>query len=160
MPEPINSETLLDLYERMFTISRQFEERAIAEFKAGTLPGFIHASVGQEAIPVGVCAHLTTDDAITSTHRGHGHLIAKGGDVRGMFAELYGKETGLCRGRGGSMHIIGIALSGSSGLTESSAGASRSPLGPLSPSSCKVRTTSSSPSSATERSTSARFMRL
>jgi len=117
MPDPINPETLLDLYARMFTI-RQFEERAITEFKAGTLPGFIHASVGQEAIPVGVCAHLTTEDAITSTHRGHGHLIAKGGDIRGMFAELYGKETGLCRGRGGSMHIMdrAVGILGANGI--------------------------------------------
>jgi acetoin:2,6-dichlorophenolindophenol oxidoreductase subunit alpha len=117
MPDPINTDTLLDLYERMFTI-RQFEERAITEFKAGTLPGFIHASVGQEAIPVGVCAHLTTEDAITSTHRGHGHLIAKGGDIGGMFAELYGKETGLCRGRGGSMHIMdrAVGILGANGI--------------------------------------------
>lgn len=108
---------LLHYYEQMLTI-RQFEERAIDEFKAGSLPGFIHASVGQEAVPVGVCAHLATEDAITSTHRGHGHLIAKGGDLRGMFAELYGKETGLCRGRGGSMHIMqrSVGILGANGI--------------------------------------------
>jgi TPP-dependent pyruvate/acetoin dehydrogenase alpha subunit len=117
MSTQIEPATLLDLYERMFAI-RQFEERSIAEFKAGTLPGFIHASVGQEAIPVGVCGHLRADDAITSTHRGHGHLIAKGCDIHGMFAELYGKETGLCRGRGGSMHIMdrAVGILGANGI--------------------------------------------
>jgi pyruvate dehydrogenase E1 component alpha subunit len=74
--------------------------------------------VGQEAVPVGVCAQLSPEDVITSTHRGHGHLIAKGGDVAGMFAELFGKDSGLCRGRGGSMHIMerGVGILGANGI--------------------------------------------
>lgn len=117
MRTPTDSVALLGHYERMYAI-RQFEEYSIAEFKAGKLPGFLHPSVGQEAVPVGICAQLRPDDVITSTHRGHGHLIAKGGDIRGMFAELYAKETGLCRGRGGSMHIMerSVGILGANGI--------------------------------------------
>lgn len=95
---------LLWLYRTMVTI-RMFEERVKKEFGKGDMPGFVHSYAGEEAIAAGVCAHLDDDDYITSTHRGHGHCIAKGCDLSSMLAELYGRETGLCKGRGGSMHI-------------------------------------------------------
>src|SRR5436305_12828629 len=98
---------LLRLYEQMETI-RQFEERAGREFAAGKVPGFVHLYAGEEAVAVGVCSHLTDDDFITSHHRGHGHCIAKGVDVRAMVAELLGRESGACRGKGGSMHIADV----------------------------------------------------
>jgi pyruvate dehydrogenase E1 component alpha subunit len=90
------------------TLIRQFEERMIKEFMAGNIPGFVHTYDGQEAVGVGVCSHLTDDDIIGSTHRGHGHCIAKGCDVEGMILEIMGKEGGLCNGKGGSMHIADI----------------------------------------------------
>jgi acetoin:2,6-dichlorophenolindophenol oxidoreductase subunit alpha len=97
-------EALIWMYRTMATI-RAFEERVAREFRTGEIPGFVHAYVGQEGVAAGVCANLTGADLITSTHRGHGHCIAKGCELRGMMAEIYGRETGLCRGRGGSMHI-------------------------------------------------------
>ena len=100
---------LIDLYRRMFLI-RQFELRAIHERRGGLIPGFIHSCVGQEATAVGACAALRSDDVITSTHRGHGHLIAKGGDPRYMMAELAGRSTGYCGGKGGSLHIADFDL--------------------------------------------------
>jgi pyruvate dehydrogenase E1 component alpha subunit len=102
-------ELLVDLYRRMVLI-REFELRAIAEREAGLIPGFIHACIGQEAAAVGACAALRSDDVIASTHRGHGHLLAKGGDPRQMMAELAGRTTGYCLGRGGSLHIADLAL--------------------------------------------------
>ncbi len=84
---------------------RLFETRVEELFKAGKLPGFVHTYLGQEAIAAGVCETLRDADYITSTHRGHGHAIAKGIELSGIMAELYGKETGTCRGRGGSMHV-------------------------------------------------------
>src|SRR5436305_2569253 len=98
---------LLRLYEKMETI-RQFEERAGREFAARKIPGFVHLYAGEEAVAVGVCIHLTDDDFITSHHRGHGHCIAKGVDVREMVAELLGREAGACHGKGGSMHIADV----------------------------------------------------
>jgi len=95
----------LEAYRRMERV-RRFETKAVELFRAGELPGFIHPSVGQEATSVGMTFDLGPDDSITSTHRGHGHVISKGAALDRMFAELYGKETGFCRGRGGSMHII------------------------------------------------------
>jgi len=92
------------MYRRMLTI-RRFEERAAELYRATRIPGFLHLSIGQEATAVGACWPLDDRDVVTSTHRGHGHCIAKGLDVEGMFAELMGKETGTCKGRGGSMHI-------------------------------------------------------
>ncbi len=100
----IKKETLLWMYERMQLI-RTFENRVKVEFAKGKIPGFVHLYAGEEAVAVGVCAHLTDADYLTSTHRGHGHCIAKGVDVRGMMAELFGKATGTCKGKGGSMHI-------------------------------------------------------
>src|ERR687884_230259 len=95
---------LLDMYERMVQI-RTFEDTASKKFAAGKIPGFVHLYAGEEAVAVGVCAHLRDSDYITSTHRGHGHCIAKGVDVNAMMAEIFGKATGACKGKGGSMHI-------------------------------------------------------
>lgn len=95
---------LLRAYRQMKTI-REFEERLHKEIMTGEIAGFTHLYSGQEAVAVGVCEHLDADDLIVSTHRGHGHCIAKGCDVKGMMAEIYGRATGLGKGKGGSMHI-------------------------------------------------------
>jgi acetoin:2,6-dichlorophenolindophenol oxidoreductase subunit alpha len=100
----LNKETLLDLYSRMKLI-REFEEHARDLYSRAVIGGILHLSVGQEAVAAGVCAALGRDDYITSTHRGHGHCLAKGGEPKRMFAELFGKIDGYCRGKGGSMHI-------------------------------------------------------
>ncbi len=100
----VEKNVLLDIYTRMVTI-RKFEEKAGAIFAQGQLNGFLHLYVGEEAVGAGVCAALRDDDYIVSTHRGHGHLIAKGGDVNKIMAELFGKTTGYCKGKGGSMHV-------------------------------------------------------
>jgi len=105
----ISKEILLGMYRKMLTI-RRFEERAAELYAAGRMPGFVHLYVGEEAVATGVCASLTDRDFITSTHRGHGHVIAKGGKIDLMMAELYGKATGYCKGKGGSMHIADIDL--------------------------------------------------
>src|SRR5919199_1178171 len=102
--EGLSKEQLLDAYRTMRTI-REFEERLHIEFATGEIPGFVHLYAGEEAIAAGVMAHLDGDDYIASTHRGHGHAIAKGCDVRRMMLEIYGKRDGLCHGKGGSMHI-------------------------------------------------------
>jgi len=99
--------SLLTAYRTMTTI-RRFEERVQEEFSKGGIPGFVHLYAGQEACAVGVCLHLTPTDTIASTHRGHGHSIAKGCDPARMMAELFGKSTGLCGGKGGSMHIADL----------------------------------------------------
>jgi pyruvate dehydrogenase E1 component alpha subunit len=96
-----------DMYKNMEDI-RNFEENARRYFAAGEIPGFVHLYAGEEAIASGVCAHLSDEDYITSTHRGHGHCVAKGGDLNGMMAEIFGKATGLGKGKGGSMHIADI----------------------------------------------------
>ena len=100
----LTAETALEMYERMALI-RAFEEATVKNFADALIPGFVHVYIGEEAVAVGVCAHLTDDDFITSTHRGHGHCIAKGVGVEGMAAELMGRRTGLCAGKGGSMHV-------------------------------------------------------
>lgn len=105
--QTLDKSRLLQMYEQMRTI-RDFEERAGKEFAAGKIPGFVHLYAGEEAVAVGVCTHLTEDDYITSHHRGHGHCIAKGVDIRAMVAELLGRESGACRGKGGSMHIADV----------------------------------------------------
>ncbi|MBI2217636.1 MAG: thiamine pyrophosphate-dependent dehydrogenase E1 component subunit alpha [Candidatus Rokubacteria bacterium] len=89
---------------------RSFEERVRELFAGGRIPGFTHTSIGQEAIAVGVATALAEDDYVLSTHRGHGHLVAKGGSLRGLMAELYGKATGICHGKGGSMHIADVSV--------------------------------------------------
>jgi TPP-dependent pyruvate/acetoin dehydrogenase alpha subunit len=99
-----SAEQLRDMHRTMETI-RAFEERVAREFRTGDIPGFVHSYAGQEAVAAAVCAHLRDDDFIASTHRGHGHCIAKGCALDRMMAEIYGREDGLCRGRGGSMHI-------------------------------------------------------
>jgi pyruvate dehydrogenase E1 component alpha subunit len=100
----MEKELITDLYLRIRRI-REFESKAQSLFAEGQIPGFVHLYLGEEATAAGVCECLEDDDFITSTHRGHGHIIAKGGDLRYMMAELYGRETGYCKGKGGSMHI-------------------------------------------------------
>ncbi len=109
MSTQITDETLLDMHQRMVRI-RIFEETAGKMAEDGKIPGALHLYVGQEAIGAGVMVHLSNEDYITSSHRGHGHLIAKGGEYKPMFAELYGKATGYCKGKGGSMHISNLDL--------------------------------------------------
>lgn len=105
----ISQEKLLKMYELMLKI-RLFEENALVLFNEGLIRGPVHLYIGEEAVAVGVCASLRPDDYITSTHRGHGHCIAKGGDIKKMAAELLGKATGYSKGKGGSMHIADIDL--------------------------------------------------
>lgn len=104
MSTQLTADQLLHAYRVMRTI-RVFEERLHVEFATGEIPGFVHLYAGEEASAAGVMAHLGDDDCIASNHRGHGHCIAKGVDVHGMMAEIYGKKTGVCQGKGGSMHI-------------------------------------------------------
>ncbi len=113
----LNSEDLLAAYRMMQTI-RKFEERVHMEFATGDIPGFVHLYAGEEACATGVCMNLSRDDRIASTHRGHGHCIAKGVDVNGMMAEIYGKRTGVCHGKGGSMHIADLdqGMMGANGI--------------------------------------------
>lgn len=97
------------LYQTVLLI-REFEQQAAKAYARGEIPGFIHLSIGQEAVAAGVCAALQERDKLTSTHRGHGHCLARGSDPNRMMAELYGRETGLCRGRGGTMHLYDLEL--------------------------------------------------
>ena len=103
----LSREQLVDAYTRMKTI-REFEERVSQEFMSGNIPGFVHLYVGEEASAVGVCMHLDDHDNIGSTHRGHGHCIAKGCSVEDMMLEIFGRKGGLCAGKGGSMHIADL----------------------------------------------------
>jgi pyruvate dehydrogenase E1 component alpha subunit len=103
----LSREQLLDVYGKMRRI-RTFEEKLNDLVTAGKLGGFLHLYAGQEAVATGVCSHLGDGDIVCSNHRGHGHCIAKGVDVRGMMAELFGRRTGLCKGKGGSMHIADL----------------------------------------------------
>lgn len=105
--ESLSVDKATDMYKTMEDI-RNFEDSVRRFFAQGLIPGFVHLYAGEEAIAAGVCANLSDDDYITSTHRGHGHCIAKGGDLNGMMAEIFGKETGLNRGKGGSMHIADV----------------------------------------------------
>ncbi|MBI5947165.1 MAG: thiamine pyrophosphate-dependent dehydrogenase E1 component subunit alpha [Chloroflexi bacterium] len=113
----ISNDTLLDLHHRMVRI-RLFEEEAGKLQESGKVPGALHLYVGEEAVAAGVMSHLSAEDQITSTHRGHGHLVAKGGDLRKMYAELYGRSTGYCKGKGGSMHIsdLDLGMLGANGI--------------------------------------------
>ncbi|MDE2042208.1 MAG: thiamine pyrophosphate-dependent dehydrogenase E1 component subunit alpha, partial [Alphaproteobacteria bacterium] len=103
----LSREALIRAYRQMKTI-REFEERLHTEIMTGEIAGFTHLYCGQEAVAVGVCEHLDKDDKIISTHRGHGHCIAKGCDVTGMMKEIWGSSEGLCKGKGGSMHIADV----------------------------------------------------
>jgi pyruvate dehydrogenase E1 component alpha subunit len=103
------TDTILDIYTRILRI-RRFEEQVGTLFAQGQLPGFVHLYIGEEGVASGVCAALRDDDYIVSTHRGHGHVIAKGGDFNRMMAELFGKATGYCKGKGGSMHIADFRI--------------------------------------------------
>lgn len=104
----LSSEELIKAYRGMCTI-REFEERVHKEFATGQIPGFVHLYAGEEASAIGVCMQLDDRDHIASTHRGHGHAIAKGCDVGGMMKEIFGRQGGLCKGKGGSMHIADIS---------------------------------------------------
>src|SRR5215468_1781559 len=116
-PFPLSKAQLLQAYRTMRTI-REFEERVHVEFAKGDIPGFVHLYAGEEACATGIIMHLTDIDRIASTHRGHGHCIAKGVDVHSMMGEIYGKETGSCRGKGGSMHIADLSkgMMGANGI--------------------------------------------
>ncbi len=103
----LTREQLLEAYRKMRLI-RNFEEKLAELVSAGELAGFLHLYAGEEAVAVGVCSHLSKVDIVNSTHRGHGHCIAKGVDIHGMMAELFGRSTGTCGGKGGSMHIADI----------------------------------------------------
>jgi pyruvate dehydrogenase E1 component alpha subunit len=113
----LNRDTLVEAFTRMKTI-RDFEDRVHAEFATGSIPGFVHLYAGEEASAVGVCLNLNDGDYIASTHRGHGHCIAKGCDVDGMMKEIYGRRDGLCGGKGGSMHIADLSkgMMGANGI--------------------------------------------
>lgn len=109
MAKKVTDKVLMELHRRMVRI-RRFEEEAGRLMEDGKIPGALHLYVGQEAVASGVMQHLSNDDHITSTHRGHGHLIAKGGEFSPMFAELFGRSSGYCKGKGGSMHISNMDL--------------------------------------------------
>ena len=113
----IDKEQLLEAYRIMRTI-REFEERVHKEFMTGQIPGFVHLYAGEEASAAGVCLQLGAHDTVASTHRGHGHAIAKGCDVKGMMKEIYGRADGLCGGKGGSMHIadLDVGMLGANGI--------------------------------------------
>jgi acetoin:2,6-dichlorophenolindophenol oxidoreductase subunit alpha len=108
-PKLLEPQYLIEMYRKMVTI-RRFDQRAVEEFHAGNIPGGVHAYIGQEAVAVGICAALRRDDKIVSTHRGHGHTIAKGADIKRMMAELFGRSNGYCHGKGGSMHIADFSM--------------------------------------------------
>jgi len=107
MAKQLEKGKYLDMYRTMVKI-RGFETNVERLFLDGKIPGFLHLYIGEEAIATGVCAVLRDDDYITSTHRGHGHCVAKGGNLKEMFAEIFGKRTGYCKGKGGSMHIAAV----------------------------------------------------
>jgi TPP-dependent pyruvate/acetoin dehydrogenase alpha subunit len=113
----ISKDEMLRLYRIMLTI-RRFEERVVVDYQSGPIPGIVHTYIGQEAVATGVCTNLRPDDRIISNHRGHGHCIAKGADLNRMMAEIYGKKTGYCKGKGGSMHIADfkIGMLGANGI--------------------------------------------
>jgi 2-oxoisovalerate dehydrogenase E1 component len=116
-PSSFSAADLLEMHRRMLLI-RGFEERVASLYRDSEIPGFVHLSIGQEAAAVGACWPLHPSDVITSTHRGHGHCLAKGLDPLGMFAELMGKQQGTNRGRGGSMHIADpkLGIFGANGI--------------------------------------------
>jgi pyruvate dehydrogenase E1 component alpha subunit len=105
----LEKEKLKELYRKMLEI-RRFEDTVYELFGKNLIPGTIHLYAGEEAVAVGVCANLRIDDYLTSTHRGHGHCIAKGAQLKGIMAEIFGKKTGYCKGKGGSMHIADFSV--------------------------------------------------
>lgn len=105
----VSNGQMIEMFRTMTRI-RQFETRVQEFFAAGKIPGFVHLYIGEEAVATGACGTLGATDYITSTHRGHGHLIAKGGDLKLMMAEIFGRRTGYCKGKGGSMHIAAVEL--------------------------------------------------
>ncbi len=115
--EAPSADTLKAIYSRMWRI-RLFEEQAEYQSSQGKVMGALHTYIGEEAVAVPVCAHLQDTDYITSTHRGHGHCIAKGADIKRMMAELFGRATGYCKGKGGSMHIADftVGMLGANGI--------------------------------------------
>ena len=117
----ISSTLLVEMLRRMLLI-RRFEERVVKMTLAGEILGGVHSYIGEEGVAVGTCLALRDDDYITGTHRSHGHPIAKGGDIRKAMAELLGKATGYCKGKGGSMHLadFSIGILGESGIVASS----------------------------------------
>lgn len=117
MTTELNKELLLRAYRVMRRI-RDFEERVHLEFATGEIPGFVHLYAGEEASAAGVSLHLRTEDYVASTHRGHGHCIAKGMALRSMMAEIYGKKSGVCGGKGGSMHVadLDLGMMGANGI--------------------------------------------
>src|SRR6184192_898715 len=117
LPTNLSPDKQREMLRQMLTI-RRFEERASANYLAGKIYGVVHCYIGEEAVAVGVCSALARTDRIISTHRGHGHCIAKAADLNRMMAELYGKRTGYCKGKGGSMHIadFGIGMLGANGI--------------------------------------------
>jgi acetoin:2,6-dichlorophenolindophenol oxidoreductase subunit alpha len=108
-PSELTKDQLLEMYRKMVRI-RRFEEKVVAMYAEGIMPGLAHLYPGEEAIAVGACSALNADDYVTSTHRGHGHMIAKGAKTDRMMAELFGKKAGYCEGKGGSMHIADLSL--------------------------------------------------
>ena len=113
----LDSTSLISMYRQMRLI-RRFEERTAELIDAGQIRAHAHLYIGEEAVAVGVSSALQTQDVITSTHRGHGHILAKGGDPMRMFAELLGREAGYNKGRGGAMHIadVGLGIFGANGI--------------------------------------------
>src|SRR4030043_1464038 len=113
----IEKDALLKMFYLMVKI-RRVEERLLDVFAQGKIPGFIHVSIGQEAVPVGVCSALREDDYISNTHRGHGQSLAKGADLKRFMAEIYGRKDGYCQGKAGSMHIAcnDLGIIGSNGV--------------------------------------------
>ena len=113
----LETDRFLEMYRKMVTI-RTFDQKAVEEFHIGNIPGVVHAYIGEEAVAVGVCSALRKTDRITSTHRGHGHTIAKGADINLMMAELFGRSNGYCHGKGGSLHIadFSVGMLGANGI--------------------------------------------
>ena len=153
-PAPLSPATLLGLFEKMVLL-RRFETAAQIACRKGETPGFLHLYIGEEATAVGVCAHLRPSDWITTTHRGHGHALAKGMAPDVLMAELFGRATGCCGGRGGTMHLYdrSIGLFGTNGIV--AAGIAHAVGIGISATHRGRPTTSASPSSATARSITA-----
>ena len=150
-PPELSEEVLVRMHRSVYA-TRQFELACIDGYRRGLIRGYLHPYLGEEAVAAGACAALRPDDYVTSTHRGHGHCISKGADLGRMMAEIMGKETGYCKGRGGSMHIADRQFNnlGANGIVGGGSPSRRArPWG----SGCVARTRWSSASSATARRT-------